>query len=504
MSKTFKKLISFLLVAIFIISSLSSLAIAKAKEEINRDCPHIYVRGFMADYIYTDKDDPDSEAVYPMNSDGILELVESCVPALLKFSVTQNWDTLIDDILPICNDFLKDWFNDPDGTAAGNSGAHFVYPSPFEICSGERISFRYDWRGDPIEIASDLNDFINYVCEVSGSDQVSISCHSLGGIITLSYLSIYGNEKVKGVAFDTTAIFGETYTGELLCGNVDITGDSLISYLRFAFEGNEYDNLINGIFDILQAAGLADFVEDIGDTLVEKLLPRAYPEIIAPLFAGWPTIWAMTPDEYIDEAMTFVFDEVYKDSETDRSGLIEKIERYNELVREHKTETLLNLDEVAKVGVISRYGYSSIPATPVWQNMSDGVVDSKNTSFGATTALYGETFSAEYLSGKDEEYISPDLTLDASTCLFPEKTWFIKSLKHSDETDEVEQLIDLILYSENEITVDTYKEFPRFMIRDYDADKIVTDEKTEKQESVLDILRNFFLNLIKFIRQISE
>ena len=64
----------------------------------------------------------------------------------------------------------------------------------------------------------------------------------------------------------------------------------------------------------------------------------------------------MVPDEYIDEAVNFVFNKIYKDSETDYSALKAKIENYNNLVRRKKTETLKEVNEKCNVYVITRYG----------------------------------------------------------------------------------------------------------------------------------------------------
>lgn len=175
---------------------------------------------------------------------------------------------------------------------------------------------------------------------------------------------------------------------------------------------------------------------------------------------------------------------------------------YNRLVRENKTQTLLGINEACKVGVISRYEYSSIPATSSWQEISDGVVDSKNSSFGATFSLYGSTLDDSIIDNTDAQYISPDKTIDASTCLFPEKTWFVKGAKHSDIYEDIENLTDLILNSREEISVNTYAEFPRFLAYDFNSDSIIADSVKDKTSN--DGIFGFFEKIKAFFAEFTE
>ena len=159
--------------------------------------------------------------------------------------------------------------------------------------------------------------------------------------------------------------------------------------------------------------------------------------------------------------------------------------------------------------VLSRYGFATLPVTNEWNVLSDTVVDTKNSSLGATTTVYGQSFSEEYLEGKDMSLISPDRTVDASTCLFPEKTWFIKNLKH-DRTDVTKDLHLTLLFSEEESTVEN-SGLPQFMIFDAETDTLSEDkgeykapvEESETSSFLAKIMKfftaifNFFTNLFK-------
>ncbi len=495
-----KKIISLLLAVLVLLSSMSLVASAAAAKK--NPYPLIYVHGFMASDIHADKNDPDSELYFPMQTEHILDGVKLAVPALGELILKGDLDAFGEAVGPVLENIFYGLYNNPDGTVNGDSGVYFKYPSKKEIKKSDEITFSYDWRCDPVHIAAELNDFIEYVKKASGKDKVYLRCHSLGGVIVLSYLSLYGNKDVKGVAFDATAIYGESYTGDLLSGDVVLNGEAFLYAIENLLIGNDAEYLVDALLEIFEEAGLFDFVASLGNSLFEKL--KGYiNDSLASLFANWLTIWAMVPDEKIDDAMDFVFSEIYEKDDPDAKKLQKKIKTYNKKVRKNKTETLKKLDKNARVVVIARYGYSSIPVTPSWNTLSDGTVDTKNNSFGATTATFGSTFSEEYLKGKDMDYISPDKTVDASTCLFPEKTWFVRNFNHPWHCEDLTKMINTLLTSKKEATVNTFDEYPRFLKYVANEDAIYPDDESVElrypAEGFIARVTLFFKELINLI-----
>ena len=91
---------------------------------------------------------------------------------------------------------------------------------------------------------------------------------------------------------------------------------------------------------------------------------------------------------------------------------------------------------------------------------------------------------------------------DASTCAFPEYTWFIKGCEHSTFAASIDKLSIAICNSEDEMSVDSDPNYPQFMKYDQTTGAIapLTDGPSvrEKDNSLSAILRKLS-NLIKLI-----
>lgn len=493
-----KKFLSLILSIILILT----MAIpAFAADTVKQTCPTIYIHGFMGSKICEDKNDISTKYTFP-SGDEILEPVKNeLLPALLTYIATDNGEPFAYKLCEIVNGMFEGYFNNPDGTAKGNSGSYMPYPSAKSITATSNLEFIYDWRGDPFKIAADLNDFIDYVLEHSGAEKVALRCHSLGSVIGTTYLTVFGSSKVMGVVFDSAALLGVTYVGELLCGNPQFAGDALTRGFKDLLSENEYNELISGALDILEIAGITDDAGRFLNELIQKIAPILYKETLVPLFAHWPAAWAMTPDKYIDEGMEYIFNSYCTGEEYE--VLKGKIEKYNKEVRATKYDTLRSFDKNGRMAVIARYGYGALPVSPSWDVLTDTVVDTKHASLGAETATVGTSFNSEYLEGKDLSLISPDRTVDASTCLFPEKTWFIKNIKH-DRTDITKPLHAGLLFGEEEATVENYEALSRFMIFDAETE-ILSEDNSEYKEPVEENEKvSVFVKVMKFFTALFE
>ena len=475
-----------------VVMAFTMLVPAFAADNKGSEYPEIYVHGFASGDIYTEKDGAVEKIGIP-DIDTFLGIVkETLVPAAFTFAADGDAKKLGSAISSVFNTALADWFNNPDGSPANNSGVKFVYPSASSIRNSSKIHFSYDWRGNPIEIAKELNDYINYVLECTGSEKVALSAHSLGSVIILSYISIYGDDKVMGILFDTPAMNGLISVGEIFCGKTSFRDESIASLFKMIFSETEYEELLTSIVDIFTMAGINESISELLNSAYNEIGVVFMEETLFPLFGSWLSVWSMIPDEYIEEAMTYSFDSgVYPGNYDD---LKIKVQEYNEKVRKNKAQTLLDFDENGRMAVISRYGFDHVPMTEDLTIHSDSVIETRSSSLGATTAPIGTSFSEEYLKGKDMKYISPDKTIDASTCLFPEKTWFFKNITHQD-TIITSKYYKQLLFSVEEATCEN-SDLSRFLIYDRENDMVLEDNSEPVKEEKLTVFRRVF-NFVK-------
>jgi hypothetical protein len=94
---------------------------------------------------------------------------------------------------------------------------------------------------------------------------------------------------------------------------------------------------------------------------------------------------------------------------------------------------------------------------------SDAIIDIDSTSLGATYVKAGDVLSEEYISTHDAKYISPDGSIDASTCLFPDNVWFFHGQHHEvGRNDVVIKLIAKLASGQINSTADMADQYPQF------------------------------------------
>lgn len=486
-----KKLSKLLALTLAVIMAVSVMPMTLAAEADT--CPVIFVPGINSSRLYTDVDDTSTEMSFP-GMDEIKPLIaKELVPALIAYAADKDVDKLASVISEQCNILFEDYYLNPDGTAKGNSGAILRYPS--RVNKNSTLVFDWDWRSDPFEAAAKLNDFVKYTLEKADCDKVALASHSLGSVVIHTYISVYGDDKISGIVYDSPAIDGVNYLGEFLLGNFETDGEALICALTGMLGGSEYEGLIDSLMDVFTLAGIPAELAVLLNSVIDDLAPTIFRDTLVPLFGHWPSIWSLVPDADFDAAVDYIFSEHLTDSESMK--LKEKVINYDKKVRNGRYDTLKSFDEMGRIAVISRYGYSTLPLVDRWTEIGDTVIDTKSTSLGATTAAFGSILDDTYLAGKQDMYISPDKTVDASTCLFPEKTWFIKGIMHSNTvTDE---LYPSLLFGEQEATCDNYS-LGRFSVYDAETESFVEDTtKPEEnaEKSPLEVLFNFLRELLK-------
>lgn len=492
--KPVKKILSICLAALML---LSVSGVAFAAEDGKQDCPVVHVPGFYSSDIYADVNDTDTLITFP-DTDSIIELVKMVViPSLIIYCADRDIDKLSTNISSEIKVLFADWFYESTGEPQENSGIIFD-EAPEGLTAESKLIFRFDWRNDPVAIADSLASYIDNAITVSGCDKVALSAHSFGSNIVTAYLQKYGNSKISSVLFDSPACYGVAVVGNLLTGKVTFDSEAIAYFLKTALGENEYESLLSSIIDIFEMAEIPELFTLFIDEVIEALAPGVYKEIFAPLFGYWPAMWAMVPDAQLDEAMSYIFDGVLEGQDT--AALKEKIASYNAVVRDNREVVLKDFDSVGNFAVLSRFGAPSFPLSSAADLLGDTVIETKSSSLGALTAPVGDYFSDEEINGVAAEYISPDRTVNASTCLFPEKTWFIKGTGHF-ETELTEPYYDYFLFAAEELTCGK-TDFGRFCTFDKETLALVKDTSEPqkiKKPSAFERLFNFLKALFERI-----
>ena len=484
-----KRIISLILCILLLIGTLPLCALAQPADKV----PIIHIYGFMSCPIYA----ADGHTrLFPMERDAIVDFAKKLLPSVSAFVVNKNWTKFGDRLIPAINDLLMPIANDAEGCAQNGTGPRFVYPTPEEIAREDSIRFIYDWRDDPFVSAAQLDDFITYVTDTCGCDRVSIECHSYAGVVTLTYLATYGREKIQSVCFNATAVYGAAFAGELMCGKVNFSADAMTSFLEGLFDHQEYESLLRALVSVFDDLGGIRFVCDFFNGIFTNLSDRIWAESILPVFDNWPSVWAMVPDAKLGEATDFARATIRAGDTASDRVFFGKVERFNREIRSQRAGLLREINDECNLYVIARYGYSGVPLDGVWTANTDGVLNTESESFGATC----RPFSFFSPTIEPIKLISPSGAIDASTCLFPEQTWFVREYKHTQKDPSMEEFTQTLLRASEQLTVDSLEDYPQFLYYDkvlqaLYADINQTQSVTKWYQDLFRLLRRLFERL---------
>lgn len=473
-----KKIVSLILVFVLIFS-VSATAVAASDECSCGITPVVHIRGF-GEPLYLDADSDNAVSVFPPEGDAITGAIPDLLKALALAAVARDYEgfgtyamSAADKMLGAmaCDENGNSIYNvsvEPDdiGSAEQHKIAHYDFGSPLSEPSGN-YDFLYDWRLDPVYNAKELKEYIEEVKKLTGHSEVSIVCHSQGNTIVISYLEQFGPDGIRKIAFLSPAYQGLSLMGALFAGDISVEdkGEEFAVLVKGAMGTDPAGDLIAALISALNDAGivsgLLDFLQNILDDQFDRLLR----ECLVDLFGTMPGLWAFVPDEYYEDAKTAMF----TDSEK-YAGLIEKIDYYHYNIQS-RTESIIEdaMDNGVEVTISLGYGVSTIPVPSGAAEQADMLIDTKFMSLGAICAspfgaTLGEDYKqAEYCEGHN--HVSADLLIDASTCAFPEITWFVKGQTHSEFGKGYSDFLDWVLLYDGQPTVHTNEAYPQFTVR---------------------------------------
>ena len=475
-----KKVFSILIAAVLLATMLTPAFASEAQE-----CdvyPVISVRGFGADLFVVNEDGSETGA-FSFEPAQIANMVKDATSALTVLALRQDYTGFVDKMRETVGMIVGNLLCDNEGNSVKQIVTH---SDPTDVDThlntdyayfkkdGEHGNyvFDYDWRLSPMDIADELNAYIQEVKAVTGHDKVVLLSHSEGNNVTMAYYYKYGTADVYKTLHLSAAWQGISIIGAAFTKQVDLQdkGDALQSFLSTVLGDDTVFDFLNSLVVSLNNAGVLNGVLNGLDTVLDKTLDQVYDEILIDTFATMPAMWSFVPDDYYEDAKQVMFggDEKY-------SALIERIDEYHDNVQIHTADILRQAMADGVYAVIAcGYGISLIPVTNVTDTQGDMLIDTKYSSLGAIAAPFG----GELESG---ERLSPDAQVDASTCAFPEITWFLKYQSHNNFCEPYKAFLLWAAQYDGQPTVTTNEAYPQFMIcvnHEYLRAVEPTDQKT--------------------------
>ncbi len=471
------------------------------------------------------------------DSDLLSSVANILLPFLIDGLLNDEWDdyykNLQKEISELTGDAKLDCNGDPvEGTGISEKRQEFLDRAVTVDKKNEKgektekgyyglydYHFWYDWRLDPLYNADKLNDYIKAVKKVTKSDKVAINASCIGTIVTTAYVAKYGVEDIQGIGYTGSLANGAEILSETISGKFDVHSNSISRILMdSAYIGLfNLDDFVNTSIELLLSTGVIEFIEkDIRDNLYDKLARGVTSALALSTFYTYPSYWAAVSKEDYRDALVYVFGENYSDPNHEYAGLIEKIENYNSVVRENFEDIIRSIGEGgANFGAIAKYGFQILPICESYDAVSDQFVSVKRASFGATTSTIYDTLSADYIANQGAlglgKYISPDKQIDASTCIYPDSTWFVKNSSHSEYTSYEKKILYDVSTADRQLTVDDFK-WSQFMVYDYDTDTMaaMTEENChteqweadEKEENLFSRLISFLKSFFKWLKEL--
>ncbi len=505
MKKTFSLLLSFVLAITAIIGMIPFASASPDGTEI----PVVHVVGTGSHIIRTNENG-ETEKLYPLSiPEGYIEeKAEVFLPVFAKAFFTQEWDEFCDVLYECVSPIFSKMALDKNGEASDGSHVDVIWTKE-EIAaaaadgnySATDFMFSYDWRVDPFETADKLHEYIEAVMEVTGSDKVALYGRCLGSNIISAYMYEYGNNgHISDVIHYASAAYGATPCSKMFTGELYLHADAIENFV-YDIDlglGDLITDLIQSLVTLMNYTYGTDLLSWAVNNVVEDIYLDIFPRIMVESYGTFPAYWTMVSAEDYDRAMETVF---YGKDLNEYAGLIEKIEYYRNNVRipfEENAEA--QMAQGIEFSNIVKYGYTNYPISKNADELADGMVTVRESSFGATTSNTQDTLPLShllkaYMSG-NYKYISPDRQIDASTGFSRDTTWYIKNLEHTDFPSCINGLVSDIVNNKG-FNIESNPEYPQYLVYDKDANSLspMTEENmntTERYEtSFLDALSTF-------------
>ncbi len=487
-----------------------SLSTYASENATGTDIPLIYVSG-QGGAIVRDNPDGSRERIYPIQiPEGYIQnAVKENLGVFALAVATQKWDDFCDVLYEKMTPLYTDIKLGKDGKPTDGSHVDWTWSrdtilnyKPNGKYPTEQYQFYYDWRLDPYEIADTLHAYIEDVLAVTGEKEVALLGRCLGACITTAYMEKYDGEYVSDHILYASALNGAEFCSKAFCGELYLDSDGVE---RFVYDINlSDDSNINELIKAFVTVFNDTYGLDIAMWSINNVYPNIYldivPRILRETYGTFPGYWSMVGKEDYEKAKETVF---YGANLDEYETFINKIDNYHYNVQLKAPEFFADFaDKGVNIANVTKYGYQTVPVVKDADVISEDVCNVADASMGATTTTLDTVFDDEYLANAQvngtDRYISPDKQIDASTCLFPNNTWFIKNLKHKVFPECINRLFDRII-NVDDFNVFNDEDYPQYLIYNDESDTL-----TPMVEYNMNTTDKYFVSFFDALKKLFE
>ncbi len=537
-----KKFVAVILSLILIMGTVVPATAGFTGSNLRSSVPVIYISGDSNELAYDNGTKrfaiEDMLNIFKNSEDGnISEAAFNILyPFILKGIAFDDWDDYYDAVYKELSDVYEPIKLDENGDPNGDCGIPQNQKDDLKNAMNQnRVDangtyaersyiFYYDWRLDPILLADQLHEYIEGVKKATGHDKVSISVKCLGCNVVLSYIHKYSTDSIKGIGIDVSTSMGADFLSGMLSGDFGIDGNAIARLVTDLSERNDFHTdiirFVTSTVNLLENTGAIDKLTDVARAeLYSKIEYGIVSALALSTFMTYPGYWAVVEVDDFEKALNYVFGEEGSEKRIKYKGLIEKITYYNDTIKKNVYPIMKKLEaNGVNLCIISKYGVQMVPCLKDGSILGDEYVSVYNSSFGATTSNLYTTLSDKYIEEQIDKglgkYISPDKQIDASTCLFPDYTWFFKGVSHGYYTTPEVDLIMKVIDADRQLTVDDF-DLTQFIVYDYETHTAApmteenckneywtADETIEHPKTKAEKLRSFLSSLFDWLKNL--
>lgn len=417
---------------------------------------------------------------------GLSDTVRDYLPGAFKYSAHNNMGESIENVRAIERNYPLSQYEE----GAKNSFYNMMPMRNFiDLIGEDRVyCFNFPPFSSTYEHAARLDEFVQMVKAQTGSQKVNLVALSLGATVTNAYFDDYAYKNDVAKVVNVVA----SSNGSLVFA--DLVGQNYSDKSAELFYKDMMPQLIKGWQGYLVNLAMRILPKKV----FNNILDAAFEVVREHFFRNIPSMWATVPSERYEEYANILL------SDPDHAHLRSLTDKYYNYQRNLEQNIHALVADGVDIYNICGYGWNFGHGWRDYQYFqffkcaddinSDGIIQVSSTGMGAFSAAPGTTFPTGYEQQNTNctipghNHISPDRTIDASTCYLPDRTWFFAGQHHEIADNDVAVALACTLLLTNTIdNVYSDPAFPQFngsryvkrITRDYLPKAIVALERTD-------------------------